>query len=430
MQACIKKLIDNVDSPEEEDIESLCRLLTTVGKQLDDLPPDTNRQIMDIYFQRLQMIVDKKSVSSRLQYLILDLIDARKAGWALKAGAAPSGPKSIAQIHEDAQRQKEEEARRTASAGRGLPPRGSHGGIERGGSRRGQGREAGPDGWTNTAPSAPRPLAKAGDLASLGKIRSSSGSPAMFGPGRAKQATKEEQPAAPANPFALLAGGEDSQQQESAAAAESKPRRQPLKLAPRTVSTPTAGQAAGGEAEDGEIKEDEEEEAEEEEEETSGEVDEATKRSIDNSVKEYLAVKDIGEGKATFESLPSRHRGALAKAFIVKVSGSKPAEVESVVSLFKGVAEDSLVPSTDFRDAFVDTVTDLEDLATDAPKAFTFVGNLMAAAGLSQEDVDFLTQKMVSVEDELEEIQKRLNDAYSAAASVSSASTNANLGSH
>jgi translation initiation factor 4G len=32
---CVKKLLGNVDNPEEEEIESLCKLLTTVGNSLD-----------------------------------------------------------------------------------------------------------------------------------------------------------------------------------------------------------------------------------------------------------------------------------------------------------------------------------------------------------------------------------------------------------
>jgi translation initiation factor 4G len=34
MCECVKKLLENVDNPEEEEIESLCKLLTTVGNSL------------------------------------------------------------------------------------------------------------------------------------------------------------------------------------------------------------------------------------------------------------------------------------------------------------------------------------------------------------------------------------------------------------
>ena len=102
MHDCIKKLIQNVESPEEEDIESLCKLLLTVGKQLEDgkgAGVDASARYMEIYFSRLHMIVDKKVASSRLEFMILDLMDVRKNGWKPRAGTG--GPKSIAQVARD-----------------------------------------------------------------------------------------------------------------------------------------------------------------------------------------------------------------------------------------------------------------------------------------------------------------------------------------
>ena len=47
---CIQKLLGN---PEEDEIESLCRLLATVGKLLDH---PRARAHMDIYFARMQEV--------------------------------------------------------------------------------------------------------------------------------------------------------------------------------------------------------------------------------------------------------------------------------------------------------------------------------------------------------------------------------------
>ena len=350
--------------------------------------------------------------------LLQDLIDTRKNGWQSKQAAA--GPKSIAEVHQDAERQKQEEARRTASQGRGLPPRG---GLGRPGSQRGPGRETGPDGWTQTV-APPRP-AKAGDLTTLGKIRSSSSSPAFGMLGRQNKAAAKEEastPSAAKNPFELLAQQEAGSSELSPPPAESSGRPR-LNLKPRTVSTPAGGEAkADEEAEEGEVDE-EEAEAEgegedEDDDEGSAELDEKTERSIKNSVDEYLGVKMIDEGKATFSALRKSHRGELVKAFIVKAVDGKKDVVETILNLLDAVADDNLVPQEAMRDAFVQTVTDLEDIATDAPKAFDNVGALMDACNLSEQDVEYLQTQMVSNEDELEEIQKRLMDAYKAASSV------------
>lgn len=67
MHECIKKLLANIDNPEEEDIESLCRLLTTVGKGLDIAKAKNH---MDIYFQRMSVISSNDKNASRIRFMI------------------------------------------------------------------------------------------------------------------------------------------------------------------------------------------------------------------------------------------------------------------------------------------------------------------------------------------------------------------------
>lgn len=69
----------NVVTPEEEDIESLCRLLLTIGKQLDTPKTgEADKDYMSIYFMRLNTIVENKAVSSRLIFMILVRVDRRR----------------------------------------------------------------------------------------------------------------------------------------------------------------------------------------------------------------------------------------------------------------------------------------------------------------------------------------------------------------
>jgi translation initiation factor 4G len=67
MHECIKKLLGNVDNPEEEEIESLCRLLATVGKLLDN---PKARAHMDIYFTRMKELGKSNNVASRMQFML------------------------------------------------------------------------------------------------------------------------------------------------------------------------------------------------------------------------------------------------------------------------------------------------------------------------------------------------------------------------
>lgn len=57
MHECIKKLLSNVDNPEEEEIESLCKLLTTVGQALDT---PKARGHMYVYFNRMKELAESK----------------------------------------------------------------------------------------------------------------------------------------------------------------------------------------------------------------------------------------------------------------------------------------------------------------------------------------------------------------------------------
>jgi len=68
MHECIEKLLSNVESPEEEEIDSLCTLLATVGQALDTIKARTQ---MDMYFSRMQELAKSGQISSRIQYILI-----------------------------------------------------------------------------------------------------------------------------------------------------------------------------------------------------------------------------------------------------------------------------------------------------------------------------------------------------------------------
>jgi len=67
MHECVKKLLGNVDNPEEEEIESLCKLLTTVGNILDT---QKARAHMDVYFSRMKELTKSLHVTPRMQFML------------------------------------------------------------------------------------------------------------------------------------------------------------------------------------------------------------------------------------------------------------------------------------------------------------------------------------------------------------------------
>jgi translation initiation factor 4G len=67
MHECVKKLLGNVENPEEEEIESLCKLISTVGALLDT---QKARAHMDVYFSRMKELGRGSNVSSRMQFML------------------------------------------------------------------------------------------------------------------------------------------------------------------------------------------------------------------------------------------------------------------------------------------------------------------------------------------------------------------------
>ncbi len=56
--------------PRPEDLECLAKLLSTIGKQLDDNPNPTNREHMNMYFMRIQQLTRHDKLESRIRFML------------------------------------------------------------------------------------------------------------------------------------------------------------------------------------------------------------------------------------------------------------------------------------------------------------------------------------------------------------------------
>ncbi|KAI8058166.1 armadillo-type protein, partial [Syncephalis plumigaleata] len=101
MHECVRRLLSNVQDPEEEETESMAKLMSTIGKMLDHREA---RNYLNAYFHRIQELSVNQKLSSRIRFMLLDLIELRNDKWIPRHTAA--GPKTIAQIHEEALKQK------------------------------------------------------------------------------------------------------------------------------------------------------------------------------------------------------------------------------------------------------------------------------------------------------------------------------------
>ena len=102
MFSCFRNLLLH---QHEEYIEYLCALITNIGANLTKAIKSKSSDQMgdfDSIFKQLKLIHDNQAplkVSSRIRFMILDLLDLRKNNWIPRRKA--DGPKTIAQVHED-----------------------------------------------------------------------------------------------------------------------------------------------------------------------------------------------------------------------------------------------------------------------------------------------------------------------------------------
>uniref|UniRef100_A0A8C7NSC6 Eukaryotic translation initiation factor 4 gamma, 1a n=1 Tax=Oncorhynchus mykiss TaxID=8022 RepID=A0A8C7NSC6_ONCMY len=141
MHDCIVKLLKNHD---EESLECLCRLLSTIGKDLDF---EKAKPRMDQYFAQMDKIIKEKKTSSRIRFMLQDVIDLRRSGWVPRRGE--QGPKTIDQIHKDAEREEQMQLVKVQQQLIGGRDQGGRGGQHGGQGARGS--QPQDEGW-NTVP--------------------------------------------------------------------------------------------------------------------------------------------------------------------------------------------------------------------------------------------------------------------------------------
>jgi translation initiation factor 4G len=112
MHECIKKLLGQCQTPDEEDIEALCKLMSTIGEMIDH---PKAKEHMDAYFERIKLLSNNMNLSSRVRFMLKDTIDLRKNRWQQRRKV--EGPKKIEEVHRDASQERQSQAGRL---GRGM----------------------------------------------------------------------------------------------------------------------------------------------------------------------------------------------------------------------------------------------------------------------------------------------------------------------
>ncbi|KAG8910325.1 hypothetical protein FRC00_008399, partial [Tulasnella sp. 408] len=427
MHECIKKLLSKIENPEEEEIESLCKLLTTVGQALDTQKAKGH---MDIYFGRMQMLADNPNVASRIRYMLLDVIELRLRNW--RPRNATAGPSTIAQVREQDAKEKAAAAQQASK----IVPM-ARGGSQRGG--RGQ-PEQGPDGWNVAGPTPVRAPAKAGDLSNFGKFTASTGPLKTMGPSSAfKKGDRGRDTPPPGgsgsisraasggNMYSLLGGGgadpdtmpkrtpsgrgttRKASVDQAPQQAPDTPLRKKLALLPRTVSSTNTNEDSAGDEDKPESDEEQAGAA------TKSYTDKEATAKVEEDVKEFFNIRDVSEGEKSFAELPDEHKSKLVDKLASKALELKESDVKLVADLFERAASKGCPPSA-FEDGLAGIIEFLDDMVIDVPQAYSFMARLLRGARLPQETVESLGDKIFVDGDPLVKPKDKLLKAYNALA--------------
>ncbi|KAI8801075.1 hypothetical protein BJ742DRAFT_42317 [Cladochytrium replicatum] len=413
---CITHLLRSQTDPQEEDLESLCKLVTTVGSLLDHREA---RLHVDSYFERIDVLSRSKSLPSRIRFMMLDLIDLRKNEW--KARQEAAGPKTIAEIREQVERDREaaeEEARRNASKGgrNGLPRmqdqfRGKGGAGGRGprGSQDGRGSNVGADGFETVGRMGSSAVTnKAGDLSQFGKMGDKLGGKGSItlgpqtqglwkGGARGGKAVADagagkdgRSPGASlsrgastsgSNMFHLLADGNEHHDEDRGRATSpmrgseaSSKSSTPASATARIVTSPARAS----------------------EKKSNGAMQDSGKRGdkIAGLIEEYFSLKDVKEVEEVlvedFESNDAWLQEFVG-SLLFKVMERKASDVELASQLVGSLIENGVLNGSMVGRSGSDFVRDIEDIAIDVPEVFKhfgmFVGGLVKSGGVGAEDV-------------------------------------------
>ncbi|KAJ1731646.1 hypothetical protein LPJ61_002432 [Coemansia biformis] len=392
MHECVKRLLASYEMPEEEETESLAKLLTTVGKKLED--DVSSKSLMDVYFARIQTMAANKSLTSRIRFMLQDVLELRQKRWASADDKA--GPKTIAEVHEDIERSKAaQEAMRRAPSHTGRRPESHSGrGDGHGGGRRG--------GWSmvgGASGSGREQPQRAGDLSRFGNLSRSNQAPMSGG--------------SPGNPFGAFPGAANrwrtgssdgrknrddragpaagglgsrtvshSSRNDSVAATpepvgtrnmfeallaneeEDSPHVEAAKGASRVPSLPPAAMSstAGGA-------------------ERPKTMDTATlQRKVQGLVSEFLHLQSESELAECFEELGKANAQNAVYEIANNIMARRPEEAEQVASGVRALRDKGLLTEDVAVAALTEYSEQLEDMALDAPNAYRFFGMLMAAA--------------------------------------------------
>lgn len=399
VHACIQELLgqDPKAIPAEENVEALCHLFTTVGKQLEESAK--SKMAFDTYFSRLKAIGESRALPSRIRFMVRDILDMRSNKWVPRREEMKA--KTINEIHAEAEAKLGlrpgmmalRNGRAPAMPGfmpgaggmmpgmpgmSGMPgmPGGPMPGAPMMGSFMGPGLEA--DGW-ETVSTARRsrkdpgvlPMPGSGGFGGMGSGPMGGAMPGAPGGGQARFGSPSMRSGGVGTrvlpqgsggygfmgkPSALLGTGPPKPVAEAPKAPE--PAKEVGRPAPAAAAAAAAAAPAAPSAD-------------------------LTKKS-ESLLKEYFSIVDLNEALLCVEELKSpAFHPEFVRLAIATALDMREKECSLVLKLLVHLQSKGAVSSSDLRDGVLLVTEGLEDMAMDAPLAPKRLGGMIAGLVLS-----------------------------------------------
>ncbi|KAJ1560209.1 hypothetical protein HK405_007877, partial [Cladochytrium tenue] len=366
MHSCVLQLMKNVADPEEEETESLCKLLTSIGEKLDH---EQAKKHVDSYFDQIKRLSVNQKLPSRIRFMLQDLMELRANNW--KSRTEQVGPLTIAEIHalEEKRKAEEEEARQRATTtgrsrgGGGGRSAGGYGGRPvsmgsappRSGSNASQDARAGPDGWTQVKSS--RTMDE--NLGNFGKVESQK-RPISFGPQGMGGWLRS---AGSGSSATTRADDSEKGRKASVATLPAANKFSVLEVTERKSSTE---EKSSGPAPVDHSK-------------VTTEPSEDTKKQfekeIDGLTEEWNSHYNVEEAMLSLKQLASQGVAVLAaNQFLNSVLDRKPEAVEKTAALEVTMVKEGIITAADFKAILKEIVECLPDLVVDIPAIYTYFG--------------------------------------------------------
>ncbi|KAG6913284.1 hypothetical protein DXG01_008167 [Tephrocybe rancida] len=357
MHECLKTLLGKVDIPKEEDIESCCGLMKTVGSKLDT---PRAAQHMGVYFARITELRNSPLVNSRIRFLLQDVIEFRERKWVNRNVVAV--PVTIPQKHKSLGPMPPKRKlllRRTPSAVKSACPKLVH-------RRRGDFPQVGPD----------FPPPNAGDLSNFGKITKNTAM--TFGCISSAENKRESvsRTSSSLKMFSMLGQGTGPTAAEEPKGISTCKR---LVLAPRNKK-PSADDVAA--------KSESEVELEAEPAELTVEImmteEQANQKVQVEDTKGFFAIHDLEEAELYFTALPPAQHFRLVEKLTSCAIEAKESHVQFLAEFFARVVEKQLCSPAAFEQGFMSISEVIDGVTVGVPKAFTFFAIVVKSSGLDE----------------------------------------------